>query len=198
MREEMAAEDGSPTEPASEEFTRDELFSVLSNRRRRLALEWLRRRGGTVDVGTLTELVAAAENDVDRAALTDKQRKRTYTSLHQTHLPKLSDAALVEYDRTERVVELTDRAARLDRYVGEGRDEPRWWLLYGLLAAASVLGVLLSAADAVPSPPLSGLGVAAVVTLLFAALALVHAATNRRRASPALPSRSTRDSTPDE
>ncbi|SFG34898.1 hypothetical protein SAMN04488063_1764 [Halopelagius inordinatus] len=157
-------------------LTKDDIFSVLSNRRRRLVLHHLHRGSGTVSVRELSKQVAAWENGVEMEDLTYKQRKRVYTSLHQTHLPKLDDEGVVVYDRDGGSVNLTDRAAELEPYL-QVQSEPvaSWPLYYLALSGLSVLVVTFAWTGLFPFPLLSDIAYAALVTGLFAASAVVHA-----------------------
>lgn len=83
----------------------DEIFGVLQNERRRLILRYLDEHDGETAIGDLAEHVAAIENDIPRAELRSKQRKRVYISLYQSHLPKLDDAGAVTYDQDRGTVE---------------------------------------------------------------------------------------------
>ena len=118
--------------------TRDELFHVLRNRRRRYAIHHLKHADEPVDIGDLATQIAAWENDVSTNAVTSKQRRRVYNALQQTHVPELDDTGLVETERRE--VELTERAADLDVYLElvDGRDVPwsEYYLGVGTLGAA--------------------------------------------------------------
>ena len=58
----------------------------------------------------LAERVAAEENGVPREELSSAQRKRVYVSLYQTHVPKMEDAGLVDYDQETSMVSLKARA----------------------------------------------------------------------------------------
>jgi hypothetical protein len=86
----------------------DLVFDILKNRRRRQVLRYLMAIDGAASIGDLAEQLAAWENDVPKGDITYKQRKRVYISLHQTHLPKLDDARVVDYDSRSGMVSLTD------------------------------------------------------------------------------------------
>jgi DNA-binding transcriptional ArsR family regulator len=118
-------------------LAQDTVYDLLSNGRRRFVISRLRRAEGPVSVSDLSEAVAAWENDIPQAELTDKQIKRVYVSLYQIHIPKLDEAGLVEYDKDSGRVELTAAVSELDSYLPERerRTEPYPWLLvYGGLA----------------------------------------------------------------
>ena len=124
----------------SEGPTRDQLFHVLRNQRRRFAIQHLKRTAEPVDVGDLATQIAAWENEVPVEAVTSTQRRRVYNALQQTHVPELEDTGIVEVDRRE--VELTERAADLDIYleVVPGEDIP--WSEYYLALAGVGLSVV--------------------------------------------------------
>lgn len=159
----------------AEQLSQDEVFEVLKSPRRRYALYYLRQEGGEIELSDLTEQVAAWENETTPSALTTEQRKRVYISLYQTHLPKLDEANIVEYDRDEGIVRLGDRASDLDIYLSDvTREEFPWDRLYlGLVAASS----LLVAAVWLGVPPfglIPGLVLATLILAVFAITSVVH------------------------
>jgi DNA-binding transcriptional ArsR family regulator len=169
-------------EPGSggQQVPRDLVFSVLSNSRRRLVLRYLRTVESTVGVRDLATQVAAWENGVPPAELTYKQRKRVYTSLHQTHLPKLDDAGFVTYDRDRGTVVYQDHATVLDPYLDAGSDPTTagnpWGRYAVAVGVASLAAVALAAAGLPPFAWLPGLAWAALVALLVLALGGWHLA----------------------
>lgn len=96
---------------------REVVFAVLSNRRRRLVVRMLREVDTPLDIGTLAVRIAAREHGVEPTAVTHRQRKSVYTSLHQNHLPKLADAGFVVVDREWTGIRLTDRASVLESHL---------------------------------------------------------------------------------
>jgi DNA-binding transcriptional ArsR family regulator len=82
----------------------DELFDILRNARRRHVVELLDESGGEAEFRDLTDAVARREtgNPVSYDA-----RKRVYVSLRQSHLPRLAEAGVVEYDRDRGTVRAT-------------------------------------------------------------------------------------------
>jgi len=156
-------------------LARDDVYEVLSNRRRRFVIHYLQRNGQRAALGTLAEHVAAWENDIDVAAVGSDARKNVYTSLQQFHLPKMADLDLVIFDQRAGEVELTDDANDVDLYleVVQGHELP-WSLYYlgvGTLSGAVTLGHGLGL------PMLSGLthvGCAVFTVAAIATLALIH------------------------
>lgn len=161
----------------------DVIFDILRNRRRRIALEHLRTKGiGTrVSLDELATTVAARENDCTQEELTSKQRKRTYVALKQSHLPKLADAGVIDYEPDRGWIALTERAAVCDVYfeVVAGRELP-WSLYYLGLGAVCTVLVFAVWVDAFPFALASPLFWAGCITAAFTLSALVHVAVQRR------------------
>lgn len=154
--------------------TTQELFDVLSNRRRRYALHALSRDGAT-DIGSLAELIAAWENDRPVAEVTSAERKRVYTALQQSHLPKLERTGLVAFDPESGRVTPTAVAHDLDLRLGTEDDGSVRWSRYYL--GLSGVSAVIAAGVWAGVPPFSALPTAAwltVVVSLFGGAALVH------------------------
>ncbi|QUO46871.1 MULTISPECIES: DUF7344 domain-containing protein [Halorubrum] len=165
------------TEHREDGLSQDALFSLLSNPRRRFILQHLNGIEGSVKLQALAGEVAAWENETDPESLTDKQRKRLYVSLYQTHIPKLEEAGIVEYDRDTGDIRLTDRGSDLNRYLDrdatESGGERRWGRYYlavalGSAAAYAAVAVVGGASDR------AALVVIGVGWLLIAGLAAFH------------------------
>lgn len=107
-----------------ESISKDELFHLLRNSRRRAAVRYLRGREGPVPMRDVAEQVAAWEHDTTVSGLSSDERQRVYVALYQSHLDTLADAGVIEYDKPRGVVEprpLLDRvAAYTDRPVSSG------------------------------------------------------------------------------
>jgi len=157
-------------------LSRDDVFSILSNRRRRDVLRYLRRDAESASLGDLAERIAAWENDIPVAEVDYKQRKRVYTSLHQTHLPKLDEAGIVEYDRNRGTITLTDRAAELEAYLSTPDEREVPWDACYLGLSALALGLLVAAWLGV----VSGMAAAGLTVALFVVVAGANAYVARR------------------
>jgi len=172
----------SPHANTSDEMSPDLVFEILSNTRRRMVLYYLRWYGGSVSVGELVGEIAALQNEVAVEDLTQQQRKRVYVSLYQTHLPKLEEAGLIEYDDDEGEVRLTDSAGDIDTYLTPATEpERRWQIPYLALSILGGLLFLLSFASipVVASIPTAGLGLALMIG--FALLAVLQHWRHRKR-----------------
>jgi len=163
-----------PPEGGPDRIRRDELFDLLSNHRRRYVLHDLQHRDDRVELGDLSERVAAWENGTDFHEVSADQRKRVYTSLQQVHLPRMAEAEVVEFDDRAGVVDLGPAAEDLDVYmeIVEGRDLP--WSQYYLFLAVANAAVL--AAGYVGIPPFTALHGAGVLTGAFAVTAFTISA----------------------
>jgi len=166
------------SEPDNASLSQNEVYDLLSNARRRFVISHLRERGEPVDIMELSETVAAWENDVERDELTDQQIKRVYVSLYQTHVPKLRESGIVEYDKEESLVTLTSNVTELDTYLPEHeRRQIPWQMLY--LGLAIVGLVVYGIALLVPlTLPLTAIGI--VLLCLFGALAVAQYELTRR------------------
>lgn len=80
-----------------------QLFDLLSKKRRRYALYGLTDvSGSSMSLNALVDRVESLEDD-DSA--TRRQREEIKLALQHTHLPKLADADVIEYDRSESELE---------------------------------------------------------------------------------------------
>ncbi|MFB6163939.1 MAG: hypothetical protein ABEJ31_02160 [Haloarculaceae archaeon] len=166
--------DGSDT--TGEELTYDAIFFTLSNARRRYLLHHLKRYEEPVSVGDLAREVAAWENDVPVEAVTHAQRKRAYSSLHQTHLPKMADLGIVDYDRERGVVTPTEPIDKLDFYLEViPNDGIAWHEYYLAVSAIAVVLSVLSALEVAPFEALSAAAAAVLVSAFWFASAAVNA-----------------------
>ncbi|MFC5277889.1 hypothetical protein ACFPM1_03780 [Halorubrum rubrum] len=169
-----AADDGGGE---SDHIPTDEVFALLSNGRRRHVLRFLRRNGGEIKLRELATVIAAEENGVEPVEVTYTQRKRLYTSLYQSHLPRMERSGVIEYDRNSGLVTLAAAAGDFDAYLEVvGENEFTWSEFYlGLTGLFAVVTL----AYATGTPPFATLGPAAVMTamtvlLLVAAVAHVR------------------------
>lgn len=155
------------------DLTEEELFGVLSNRRRYTVLAYLTTADGPADFNTLVGVVAAEEFGAPVEELSRKQERRVYVALHQNHLPHLEDQGLIEWERNQGTVWL--RSPRLLRnYLGPetfGRDTS-----YRFPMAASV-SALVVVALATLSGTLATVPVSVVLGLLAVVLFVVSVST---------------------
>lgn len=167
--------DAASVQPNQTVLTEDELFELLSNQRRRHILYTLMCEGETVDIGELSQRIAAWEDDLEFEEVSSTDRKRVYTALQQSHLPKMDTAGVIEFDRDRGVVEPTPALEDVEIYmdVVSGREIP--WSTY-YLGLTAVAGISLAATVA-GLPPFGSLPTYAwevFVIVAFGVSALAH------------------------
>lgn len=165
-------------------LTTDVVFKTLSNQRRRYVLHYLKQQdsNGSVPIRALSEQLAAWENGVDRTAVNPKQRKRIYTALHQTHLPKMDQLGIVEYDRNRGTVSMANSMDQFDIYFElTSADDMPWSHLYLGLGSVSAALVVCAALSIWPFALFSGYTYALATAGLFAAVAGYHTYRDRRQ-----------------
>ncbi|MFC4553065.1 MULTISPECIES: DUF7344 domain-containing protein [Halorussus] len=168
------------------DLSRDLVFDVLKNRRRRYALHYLRRAEETVQLSELAEQVAAWENDTTIDAISAAERKRVYTALYQSHLPKLDDAGIVDYNQNRGIVELSGAAEQLDVYLDLDAKPDIAWSNWYLGLAVGGIGLLSAAWLGLPPAALMGdVLVAALIVVAYAAVAVAHTYYSRHASTSA-------------
>jgi len=200
---EESATDESPSDESEsdDELTRDDLFHVLQCRRRRLVLKYLHEYPGDepADMSDIAEHIAALEHDTTVDSLRSKQRQRVYIALYQSHLPKMDDAGVINYNQDRGLVEATELADSFDGYLDEepsllsttaaesppatesvtdqdrtgarASADERWSTRYLGTACATLIGV---GGLALSGIAVSGVALAFVVSAVFLVLALSH------------------------
>lgn len=161
---------GTSGEPLDE----DTVFDILSNRRRRQIIYYLQEQGGEAPLRDVANAVAGWEEDEAPEDVTEKQSRRVYVSLYQSHVPRLTEVGLVEHDDTG-TVRLTDRVRLLDPYLNPHSDETPWQLYY---LAVGLVGVVLGVLVSLGLPPagfVSGANLLLGISLAVVVVALAHA-----------------------
>jgi DNA-binding transcriptional ArsR family regulator len=164
-------------------ISRDTAFEILTNPRRRYALSYLRSKSGTVSIGELAEAVAAWEQDTNVELVSSKERKSVYTSLYQTHLPKMADAGVIVYDRQRGQVRLSDTATELDKFVNPPSKAGNWSRYYLALAVIGGVAILCNLLGMYPFTLLNVLAYAALLLVAFTLLSAVNLEHVRQRRS---------------
>lgn len=158
---------------------KDEVYDLLSNHRRRYVLHYCKRENGTATLSDLAEQVAAWEHDKPVEEVTSAERKRVYTSLQQTHLDRMAEAGIINYDGDE--IELTGEAEELDVYLDIVPAESIPWGIYYLGLSALATVVLVGVwAEFVPTETIPAIGWAGIVLAVFFASAVVQVVQNHR------------------
>ena len=142
------------------DFSRDDVLDVLSNRRRRFAIHYLKHhRSEEVSLRQLAERVASWENEKAVAELDHRERKRVVNALRQFHLPKMADHGVVDYEPRRGTIRLTEAAASTEFYVDVLPERGVPWGLYYLglagLSVVCLVGLWLAVPPFTALPPLA-------------------------------------------
>jgi hypothetical protein len=157
------------------ELSKTEIFDVLRNQRRRYVLQYLKRNETPVELGDLASQVAAWEYDTTVDEVTSAQRKRVYTTLQQTHLPKMDEAKIVEYDSSRGSIESTETTNDLNIYLEiVPGNEFAWREYYLSLGAVSCALVAALWGNVYPFSLVADLVWATVIAALVTVSAVVH------------------------
>jgi len=165
---------GAGTAGGSPRLGRDAVLEILSNRRRRFVVHHLKHEGGSVELGDLSERVAAWEASKPVDALDYRERKRVRNALRQFHLPKMDEEGFVEFDEDRGTVALSAAATERAFYVDVVPDRGVPWGAYYVGLAG--LAVLLLGGVAADAGPLSALTPVGWCAFLAAALVVSSAA----------------------
>jgi len=163
------------------ELSRELVFEMLSNQRRRHVVHYLIAREGPAELRDVSRKVAAWENGKRPEAVTTEERRRVYNALQQVHLPKMDDAGLVEYDADRSTLAATDHLTDLRVYleVVPGDEIPwsQYYVLLGLLCASVIVAAWTGTP---PFGSVPGLVIAAGIALLVTASGAAHVYHNRK------------------
>jgi hypothetical protein len=106
-------------------------------------LQYLKRKLDPVSLRDLSEWLAARE--ASTSSPSKSLRQSVYNSLHQTHLPKMDETGIVDYDRDRKTVALGERARDVDVYMGVvTRYGFTWGQYYRTLGVVGLFAVVAS------------------------------------------------------
>lgn len=160
---------------SAERIPKGEIFELLRNQRRRYVLHYLKRDPGPVELGSLAQQIAAWEYDTIPSEVTPEQRKRIYTTLQQTHLPKMDEAGILRFDRDAGLIERTDRTTDVTIYLEiVPKSEIPWRELYLSLGAISLAIVAALWGGVYPLTAVPDLAWAGVIAGTFTVASIVH------------------------
>lgn len=177
-----AADVADETESDVAEFSKDDIFHILQNERRRNVLRFLADVNGQVEMRDVAEQVAAWEHDTTVESLTSVERQRVYIALYQSHLPKLDKMGVIDYNQSRGIVERQPEADQLTRYLDVGDEkeeaidegETDWQNYYFGLSSVGALLLGLTALEVSVFSVLSPLAAGIIVLALFTALTAGH------------------------
>jgi hypothetical protein len=162
------------------QLSKSMIFDLLQNSRRREVLAYLLNKEETVTLSDLAEHIAALENDIEIRELNSDQRKRVYVGLYQTHLPKMDDTDVVDYNQARGLITISENADLLLPYLEtEEHRHSRWSELYGLMSVVGASLVLGAYAGVSVISTVSVTFVSALVVSAFLIVSLVHIVASR-------------------
>jgi hypothetical protein len=161
--------------PSSQEPSKDLLFDLLRNRRRRYVLQYLETHAGVVRLSDLADALAEWELEDGDACVTHRERKRAYVSLYQTHLPKLDDADIIDYNQPRGTIELGPGYQYVQEYLHHSHAGTLLWdrlYLSGGFVTISALG--LAQFTAFPFVAVPDVGWFVLVLFVFGSIVCAH------------------------
>jgi len=164
-------------ETAETELPREQIFQILRNKRRQYILRYLvaEASGPQAEFRELVDQVAAWENDTTIERVDSASRKSVYTALRQSHLPKLDNVGIIEYDNQRGDIALTDTTQEVYLYLEYTPGGDISWSQY-YLRLSSICSLLLAAAwlGIYPFVGVSGIVFAALFVGIFSLSSIVH------------------------
>jgi len=127
-----------------------EIHGVLSNERRQMTLALLEEEGGAMSARELSERIA--ERETGESPPPRNIRQSAYISLLQTHLPKLDELDVVEYDDSQKTVRLSSGADQLSTFL-ETESKPSIDRYYLSLSLIGLVLVVVSWVGGLPVDP---------------------------------------------
>jgi len=156
-------------------LSRNEIFDLLSNSRRRYMLTYLANSPDAVTLQDLARKIAARENNCPVEDVTQKQQKRVYVSLYQTHVARLSEAGVISYDDSSGHLTLQRRASEVTPYLEEnGSGERPWPWYYLAVVGISTIVFVATVFDVGPFATISETLVVIGIILAFTSLTVVN------------------------
>ena len=158
---------------------KDEVYDLLSNHRRRYTVHFLKQQEEPVGLGDIAEQIAAWEQNKEINQINSEERKRVYTSLQQTHLPRLEEAGMITIERD--MIELSESAQELDVYLDIVPSGSIPWGIYYLgLSIVSTIVLIGVWSGVIPDEPVPPFIWVAIIMATFLLSSVAHAINNRR------------------
>ncbi|AUX10390.1 hypothetical protein AArcSl_2775 [Halalkaliarchaeum desulfuricum] len=162
--------------PNQDVLSRNDIFEVLRNERRRLALQYLEECDtNAVPLNEVVDYVTSRQTGESMDNLDSGNRKAVYTALRQSHFPKMDKIGVIDYDPLRGEVEITDAAKDVQMYLEYvPEDEIPWHEYYLGLTAVTAALVAVTWLSIFPFHQLSWQVVAVLMVLLFGLSAVTH------------------------
>ena len=122
----------------------NERMHLLPNGRRRLDVHALKRIEDPDAHAELCAHVAAWETETEPEEIDREDRRSVYVTLRRTHLPKLDEKNVIQFDESENTVQSTELLDNIEVHTEVLHEKEISWSLY-YLGLAGVCGLLLVA-----------------------------------------------------
>jgi uncharacterized membrane protein len=103
----------------TEPLSADEIFDLLSHRRRRTMLEILHDADEPLALADVAREIAAVEYEVSPEMIPDGEIEQIYLSLYHRHLGKLTAHGVVAFDSVRKTVVATENADQVAPIIEE-------------------------------------------------------------------------------
>ena len=151
----------------TQELEAVEIHEVLSNERRQMILQLLREDGDAMSARELSERIA--ELETGESPPPRNIRQSAYVSLHQTHLPKLDELGIIDYDQSAKTVHLNKRAEQVSVYMETVPKYGISWSEYYL--GVALIGLLLVVASQMGVPVIASVSTVVLSGFVFLLIA---------------------------
>ncbi|WP_225334274.1 DUF7344 domain-containing protein [Halomicrobium urmianum] len=160
----------------------EQIRKAVRNMRRRYILYYLHHSGGAARIDELVDRVATWEHGSAAGDVPGRKRDSVYSSLYQTHLPKLEQIGLVRYDDDDKTVSITEAGERVTlRCAANGAPDCKY---LGLIVGLDVLVLALFALRQLgflATQTFFGLSAALIAGLSLVALRQLHVVRSWKR-----------------
>ncbi|MDY6764310.1 MAG: hypothetical protein SV377_01265 [Halobacteria archaeon] len=117
-----------------------DIHEALSNDRRIKVIRYVNYIRGPVDIGEVSEHIAEVESGTSPPPT--NLRKSVYVSLHQTHLPKLDNLDVIEYDPNSKTINPKRNIDELNPYMRDNIDARKrshfYYIALGLIGISAL------------------------------------------------------------
>lgn len=181
MNTPLTSSTGDEPDADRSELSRDDIFDLLSNRRRRFVVHALKRMEEPVELAELSTYIAAWEVETEPEEVDYDDRRSVYVTLRRTHLPKMDEKNVLIFNDSEKTVKSTDTFSNIEVYVEvlHGKEIP-WSLYYIGLAVVSGLFLLAIITEAPVFSTFEPLHVGLFTAITFGLSAIAHRIVERR------------------
>lgn len=93
-------------------ITLDRALDVFANQRRRYAIYYLQQHDKPMALAAVADEIAVYEDETDITDIPAEEIKPVYASLYHSHIPKLADAGIVEYNEDRNTATLTEESTQ--------------------------------------------------------------------------------------